>query len=206
MVAINNSDVLFNNFLKTAENIINYYDDNKDERNRILAELDEVVKESCGHEDKIRKINDTIRQMHDDDVSDLEKSLKNFQKKKKELLKYTPNVEEDSNFVEFKRQVEEIVGSVDGTKSKANNLSDDDIEFTQDDINIIDPFTKKRMIDPVKNKVCGHVYERTSAVSMIEANNKTKCPVIGCINKNPILMENLVSDMVTKRYLQQNPA
>lgn len=53
-------------------------------------------------------------------------------------------------------------------------LDDDDIEMTQDDINVIDPFTKKRMTDPVKNKVCGHVYERDSITSILKMNKNTR--------------------------------
>ena len=32
--------------------------------------------------------------------------------------------------------------------------------MSQQDVNIIDPFSRKKMTDPVKNKICGHVYDR----------------------------------------------
>ena len=53
-------------------------------------------------------------------------------------------------------------------------LDDDDIEMTQDDINVIDPFTKRRMTDPMKNKVCGHVYDRESVISVLKMNKNTR--------------------------------
>lgn len=46
--------------------------------------------------------------------------------------------------------------------------------MTQDEINVIDPFTKKRMTDPVKNKACGHVYDRESAMAVLKMNEKTR--------------------------------
>jgi SUMO ligase MMS21 Smc5/6 complex component len=53
-------------------------------------------------------------------------------------------------------------------------MNDDDIQITQNEINVIDPFTKKRMTDPVKNKICGHVYNRESIDCILKIKKETR--------------------------------
>lgn len=61
---------------------------------------------------------------------------------------------------------------MDGTGK--SSLGDDDIEMTQDTINVIDAFSKKRMTDPVKNKACGHIYDRETVNSVLTMNKNTR--------------------------------
>lgn len=63
---------------------------------------------------------------------------------------------------------------IDADGSTRPVLDDDDIEMTQDDINVIDPFTKKRMTDPVKNKACGHIYDRESVTQLLKMNKNMR--------------------------------
>jgi len=46
--------------------------------------------------------------------------------------------------------------------------------LTGSEINVIDPISKTRMTDPVKNAVCGHVYDRESLIAMLEKNKNTR--------------------------------
>lgn len=41
-------------------------------------------------------------------------------------------------------------------------------------INVIDPISKKRIVDPVKNTVCGHTYDRESITEILKINKKTR--------------------------------
>ena len=45
----------------------------------------------------------------------------------------------------------------------------------------IDPFTSERLRDPVKNKQCGHVYERESVLQFLQSSRRrgTECPIAG---------------------------
>ena len=59
-------------------------------------------------------------------------------------------------------------------EAEPDESHDDDLQFTQDIVNVIDPFTKQRMTDPMKNKTCGHVYDRESVNAMLKVNSKTR--------------------------------
>lgn len=53
--------------------------------------------------------------------------------------------------------------------------TDADLRLTGREINVIDPISKTRMTDPVKNAVCGHVYDKGSLVAMLQKNKNTRC-------------------------------
>lgn len=53
-----------------------------------------------------------------------------------------------------------------------NMEQDDEIQATQEDINILDPFTKKEMINPVRHVPCGHVYEKTTILQLIKERKR----------------------------------
>lgn len=40
----------------------------------------------------------------------------------------------------------------------------------------MDPITKKPIEDPVKNKVCNHVYERSAIMNLIGMKSRVRCP------------------------------
>uniref|UniRef100_A0A0N7ZAP5 E3 SUMO-protein ligase NSE2 n=1 Tax=Scylla olivacea TaxID=85551 RepID=A0A0N7ZAP5_SCYOL len=86
-----------------------------------------------------------------------------------------------------------------------NNVSansDGDLVATECSNNFLDPISKKRMTDPVRNKTCGHVYDRGSIASMIsKSKNKFKCPAIGCANRKPIKLSDLKEAPDVKRQL-----
>ncbi|CAK1552478.1 unnamed protein product [Leptosia nina] len=80
-----------------------------------------------------------------------------------------------------------------GLQSARNNLDDSDIAITESQTTYNDPFTKKAITDPVRNSLCGHIYEREVIMNIIQKKNM-KCPVAGCGNREPILQDHLISD------------
>ncbi|XP_011506292.1 PREDICTED: E3 SUMO-protein ligase NSE2-like [Ceratosolen solmsi marchali] len=202
MAKINNPEVLYRHFCKTASNIITHFD--KDERDNILKDLKEIVTNNCICDQRIIKLNETIKDLVVDiDNSDTDHTMKEFKKQRNKMLAYKPDITNHQKLKQYFNEVEELIKAEDDVIH--NQLNDDDIQITENDINIIDPFTKKRMIDPVKNKICGHVYDRESTIYILQIKKDTRCPVIGCINKQFILEENLVSDVITRKYLQKHP-
>lgn len=41
-------------------------------------------------------------------------------------------------------------------------------------INVIDPISKMRIKDPIKNIICGHTYDRENVMALLKVNKKTR--------------------------------
>jgi len=82
---------------------------------------------------------------------------------------------------------------------------DDELSMTQVEVNTVCPITRTEMRRPVKNLNCGHVYDKGSIDELLKQGSRartiTRCPVVGCPNKNAIQPDRLVVDNATKRAL-----
>lgn len=66
---------------------------------------------------------------------------------------------------------------------------DDDDIIVDGAKTFICPLTKRRLVDPVKAKGCGHVFSREAILNLIGNARQIKCPVAGCsqiIRKNEL--------------------
>ncbi|KAH6927606.1 hypothetical protein HPB50_006157 [Hyalomma asiaticum] len=66
-----------------------------------------------------------------------------------------------------------------------------------------DPITQKDIEVPVKNKRCGHVYDKGSIDIYIKGTRHPRCPYLGCANKTPLNMGDLVDDHFIARILSE---
>ncbi|XP_045717018.1 E3 SUMO-protein ligase NSE2 isoform X1 [Phyllostomus hastatus] len=84
---------------------------------------------------------------------------------------------------------------------------DEDMIVTQSQTNFICPITQLEMKKPVKNKVCGHIYEEEAIVRMIESKHRRKkkacCPKIGCSHTD-VRMSDLVQEEVLRRAIESH--
>ncbi|MPC44997.1 E3 SUMO-protein ligase NSE2 [Portunus trituberculatus] len=88
------------------------------------------------------------------------------------------------------------------TPLASNPDPDGDLIATQYSSTFLDPISKKRMTDPVRNKICDHVYDRgTITVMIAKSKQKLKCPTIGCANRKPIKLSDLKEAPDVKRQL-----
>ena len=68
------------------------------------------------------------------------------------------------------------------------------------------PYSLKIMKDPVQNIICGHNYDRQSIFHYMCTSKKGMplCPVLGCANKTPLSISDLVqNDLLRTKILQQ---
>jgi SUMO ligase MMS21 Smc5/6 complex component len=72
--------------------------------------------------------------------------------------------------------------------------------------NMADPFTKKPMQIPMRNKICNHVYDKASVEEVLRINPRTKCPMMGCPSNDFINLKDLVEDKKLRMLIasQQN--
>lgn len=84
-----------------------------------------------------------------------------------------------------------------------NNQGDETILVVKSTQNFIDPLSKKRMVNPVKNSQCGHSYEQSVALAVLKRNPRTRCPMMGC--SAFIEKKHLVLDEELKKHLAANP-
>ncbi|RLW13387.1 hypothetical protein DV515_00000533 [Chloebia gouldiae] len=81
---------------------------------------------------------------------------------------------------------------------------DEDIAVTRSQMNFICPITQVTMKKPVRNKVCGHIYEEDAILEIIQTQKqkkkKVRCPKMGCSHVD-IKESDLVQDEILKRLI-----
>ncbi|CAD7014872.1 unnamed protein product [Ceratitis capitata] len=105
----------------------------------------------------------------------------------------------------FADRLDEISNSVNTSKEAPSTSKDgasNEMEM-QVQVNLNDPLTKRRMVDPVKNTICGHTYEKSSIQDAIQINPMLRCPVAGCGNNQYITTAHLKPDKALKLHLQR---
>ncbi|EFN84318.1 E3 SUMO-protein ligase NSE2 [Harpegnathos saltator] len=196
---------LDSNFTKMATNIVKYVDDKK-ERDKMLKELRDALVENCLMTKKITIANEIKDQLEYSEGIDSSQNIQTIMDTyKKAMSEIQVNPLEDIRLLTFDRQMQ---GLSQVTQNISANVFDDsstELRLTCTDINVIDPISKTRMTNPVRNIICGHVYDKDSLVAVLEKNRKTRCPVVGCGNKEYISLSKCLTDIVIKTYLENNP-
>ncbi|XP_064092434.1 E3 SUMO-protein ligase NSE2-like [Macrobrachium nipponense] len=102
---------------------------------------------------------------------------------------------------------QEIQAIVDNQNLDGKKIFDvgEDLVATEEEVNIIDPITKTRMTEPVRNKICGHVYEKSSVLQMIRQKKRKgfRCPAMACANRSLINPQDLIDAPDVLRAIRQ---
>lgn len=99
----------------------------------------------------------------------------------KDLLKLVPTIEEGSS----------------------QDPMNDTMTVSEESRRWKDPITQGDIEVPVKNTVCGHVYDKNSISSYIKTTRAPKCPYLGCVNRRPLQMSEIVDDQYVMRILKE---
>ena len=86
-------------------------------------------------------------------------------------------------------------------RSKRRTAGDLEVVETEESIPI-DPYTKKEIEFAVKNKTCGHVYDRSS-FEAFQKSGRARCPMIGCSNRVVMTMSSVDIDVETNEMIDR---
>ncbi|XP_039954564.1 E3 SUMO-protein ligase NSE2-like isoform X1 [Bactrocera tryoni] len=182
--------------LETYELAESYGDNEEKDRSKYLQLMEQICQIT---EDAIRNEDALKVAMEERTIADFESAFqrtinragKKFQAKKTREYKA------------FSDRLEDISRSARGDTLQSTTKKDGALIEMDMQVNINDPITKKRMVDPVKNTICGHIYERSSIQDAIQIKPTLRCPVAGCGNNQYINMAHLKPDNALKLHLQR---
>ncbi|NWS91149.1 NSE2 ligase, partial [Toxostoma redivivum] len=117
------------------------------------------------------------------------------------------DLERNEKYMYFKDQLKEMKKQCSLFCDHGNDTIeqiDEDIAVTRSQTNFICPITQMTMKRPVRNKVCGHIYEESAILEMIQTQKqkkrKARCPKMGC-SHDDVKASDLVPDEILKRVL-----
>jgi len=123
--------------------------------------------------------------------------------KRRDAVERKPiNAKNTAEYQSFKRSIESTLSNA---EPEANN-SDDDVVATEVSCNSAfspyDPWTKALIRNPVRNKMCGHIYDREYVHGLIKNNIGIRCPVAGCANTVYIHPAHLIEDEAVRQKIR----
>ncbi|XP_072940419.1 uncharacterized protein [Epargyreus clarus] len=101
--------------------------------------------------------------------------------------------------------LEKHIKEADRVNRAAGHEEDSDLSFVGVQSAHIDPFSLRPIINPMRNKICKHVYEKNTIESIIKSKNKG-CPYVGCTNKKQMESGDLIFDVELKHTLDSAAA
>jgi len=76
---------------------------------------------------------------------------------------------------QFAKASKENASAVQVPEAEAAGTSHGDADDSDEDfIPVTDPLTQTFLVDPIKNKICGHVYGKASVLRLIRHNNRAR--------------------------------
>ncbi|NXN14107.1 NSE2 ligase, partial [Indicator maculatus] len=151
----------------------------------------------------MRAIEETVNQIKREKPENIP-NLKNLVKEKftaLESMNSDSDLQRNEKYMYFKDQLKEMRKQY---NDEAIEQIDEDIAVTQSQMNFICPITQMEMKRPVRNKVCGHIYEQDAILKIIQTRKqqkkKLRCPKIGCSHSD-VKESDLMPDEALKRAI-----
>ncbi|GMT33140.1 hypothetical protein PFISCL1PPCAC_24437 [Pristionchus fissidentatus] len=163
---------------------------------RVLESLNDLPVTDSNQAELLR----TLKQIEDEDneMSKLKNAFEQLEESgEKEdspdaVLKKIAEIMEESDVVgAFEDEINRI-----REKMEEGEEDEEEMEVVSATYSKKDPITKEDIKEPVKNRICGHVYDKDSVKEFIQMNKANRmaiyqCPVQGCGNKNNLSMDDL---------------
>ena len=115
------------------------------------------------------------------------------------------DVGEVSEYHKFSLEVRDRLGEKEKRKEDEDELEVIPTQNNDSERSLKCPITGMFYENPLRNKVCGHVYSKSGFQQMLRSK-KAKCPVFGCNNKNVSqsqLEEDFEMEMRIRRYMSR---
>ncbi|XP_016963324.1 E3 SUMO-protein ligase NSE2-like isoform X2 [Drosophila biarmipes] len=106
-----------------------------------------------------------------------------------------------AEYQSFKRSIEACISK---PEPEAIDSDEDVVPMELSGVNVFspyDPWTKALIRNPVRNKMCGHIYDHEYVHGIIKNNIGIRCPVAGCGNKVHIHPAHLIKDEAVKQKI-----
>jgi SUMO ligase MMS21 Smc5/6 complex component len=106
----------------------------------------------------------------------------------------------------FCRDIRSSLGIKDraSKKNRDDDESDEELEVLRNPVgaqSLKCPITTMLYVEPLRNKVCGHVYSKAGIVQLLRSG-RAKCPVAGCRNGS-VTMSQLEEDVETEMKVKR---
>lgn len=148
-----------------------------------LSACENKIQKLCELEQSFSKETQILSDLPSVEIEELERIYK-------ELLKEAMNVnlKDSDRFRRFEKDIEDIKFYKDGqsttqvqntstSRTRKSLTAEDDemeIETTENDTNFVDPITKTKITNPVRHKVCNHIYDLVSITAAIKNSRKMR--------------------------------
>eukprot|EP00099_Drosophila_melanogaster_P026748 NP_727866.2 uncharacterized protein Dmel_CG42299 [Drosophila melanogaster] len=159
------------------------------------------------HQKLFREMAEVVSNSSDDGEKLLTKNSSNTIEKSEEVCKERPEAVEQMR-IDVNNSLEDTnyMNAVESEAQKNIAGLDEDLIMEDFGVEVVpfhDPWSKLLIKHPVRNKRCGHIYDRETVLMIIKDNIGILCPVRDCPNLSDIKLEHLVKDPDVEQELQK---
>ncbi|KAH8295784.1 hypothetical protein KR018_008913 [Drosophila ironensis] len=191
------------------EKLCNGSDVLEDYRKTMETQAEEFVQLRTKHRQLLKAMDEEGRK-----GSDLEGFNRDWKSRSATIEGQKNNVKQTLEYKRLQRQIQDAFAPG-ATEIEPRGSSDTGapIDLDDDDVvvqgnvavfSVYDPWTKTLMRNPVRNKKCGHIYDRDSVMATIKDNLSISCPYMGCLNSAYIHPADLVEDSEAREKILQH--
>ncbi|XP_077990491.1 E3 SUMO-protein ligase NSE2-like [Glandiceps talaboti] len=183
-------------------------EDNPDQVNELknkMLEYASMERDLSQFTQAIENVKDQIRKTPSDNVINVDQ-LVNHEMNTIQRSSIHDNLNQHPRVEEMRTKLWQVKHPGETEPSMANERDnmDEDLVMSQAPVITKCPITQQELVDPVKNKICDHNYERKAILHhMSGGRGRRKCPVAGCGNSKPVEKSDLEDNTVLKHTIER---